>query len=242
MKTFIKDGVELISDYELTMLGYDIPDYIYERITGNIEGLPYYNLSQFYHIFQYYLFDLKLKKYNLDRNKNYVINDHIIIKSQIYFCVLMPGYVPFETLLFEAYGNKLKTTPYYIKIENEAYISLSLFELYFELKVDHIFEKHRVFKKEKIKDNSLFDCKKYKTYIMYDSTFKAYKIGKSINPNAREKTLGAQFPRIALFAVCDENIETHIHRKYKSKRIRGEWFDLNNNDLKEIISLGFKII
>lgn len=81
-----------------------------------------------------------------------------------------------------------------------------------------------------------------KTYIMYDSTFKAYKIGKSVDPSIREKTLGAQFPNISLFAICQDNIENELHKKYSNKRIRGEWFNLSNDDLKDIMKRGFKVV
>ncbi len=83
--------------------------------------------------------------------------------------------------------------------------------------------------------------RKYKTYLMYEKSFNAYKIGKAINPNKREKTLSAEFPNITLFAICDKNIERKLHLEFSHKKLRGEWFNLNNNDLKVIMKYGFKI-
>ena len=80
-----------------------------------------------------------------------------------------------------------------------------------------------------------------KTYIMYDKTFGAYKIGRSKDPSFREKTLGAQFPNITLFAVHKNDIEHKLHKAYASKIIRGEWFRLDNDDLKSIMKLGFSV-
>jgi transcriptional regulator with XRE-family HTH domain len=72
------------------------------------------------------------------------------------------------------------------------------------------------------------------TYLMINSAGNV-KIGKSFNPKIREATLQAEQPCIKLFAVGVSDIETILHEKYKEKRIRGEWFDLNSLDILEII-------
>ena len=81
-----------------------------------------------------------------------------------------------------------------------------------------------------------------KTYLMLNS--KGYvKIGKSRNPMAREKTLQAEAPDILLFAVCDKNIENHLHKEFSNFRLRGEWFNLNKIDILAIIEkYNFKIV
>ncbi len=80
--------------------------------------------------------------------------------------------------------------------------------------------------------------KKRKTnvYIMIDHNTKFYKIGKSINPIHREKTLQSEKPTIELIYYfntydCDEKI---LQDKYKDKRIRGEWFNLDQDDIDYI--------
>ena len=75
-----------------------------------------------------------------------------------------------------------------------------------------------------------------KTYLMKDFFRGVHKIGKSINPQVRERTLQSEVPTIELVHVIDEDIEKHLHEKFSAKRIRGEWFNLSNNDLNYITS------
>jgi hypothetical protein len=75
-----------------------------------------------------------------------------------------------------------------------------------------------------------------KTYLMKDFFRGFHKIGKSINPQVRERTLQSEVPTIELVHVIDEDIEKHLHEKFSAKRIRGEWFNLSNNDLNYITS------
>ena len=75
-----------------------------------------------------------------------------------------------------------------------------------------------------------------KTYLMKDSNTGYTKIGKAVDPKFREKTLQSEKPSISLFAVCDSLVESELHEKYESKRIRGEWFNLCEDDIGNIIS------
>ena len=75
-----------------------------------------------------------------------------------------------------------------------------------------------------------------KTYLMKDFFRGVHKIGKSINPQVRERTLQSEVPTIELVHVIDEDIEKHLHEKFSPKRIRGEWFNLSINDLNYITS------
>jgi hypothetical protein len=77
---------------------------------------------------------------------------------------------------------------------------------------------------------------KQKTYLMNDSNTGYTKIGKSLNPSLREKTLQSEKPTITLFATLNENIESHLHEKYERFRVRGEWFNLSREDINSIIS------
>jgi hypothetical protein len=74
----------------------------------------------------------------------------------------------------------------------------------------------------------------YKTYIIKDLTNNIYKIGKSVNPKLREKTLQSEKPSISIIKVFDKNIENELHLKYEKQRIRGEWFNLNEIQIKYI--------
>lgn len=73
-------------------------------------------------------------------------------------------------------------------------------------------------------------------YLMVNTNTSLIKIGTSKNPTYRERTLHSQEPVIHLIAKwnCSKELEKKIHERYKQKRIRGEWFRLNLNDLKEI--------
>ncbi|WP_269235008.1 GIY-YIG nuclease family protein [Flavobacterium flavigenum] len=73
-------------------------------------------------------------------------------------------------------------------------------------------------------------------YLMVNSDSGYIKIGTSINPHYREKTLHSQEPKIFLIAQwkCNKHVEKQLHEKFKDKRIRGEWFNLQLKDLKNI--------
>lgn len=90
-------------------------------------------------------------------------------------------------------------------------------------------------------DNSDFDfCY---VYLMHDTSNDFYKIGISGKPSIREKTLQSEKPTIEL--VCSKkfpirkialSFERSLHETYSKKRIRGEWFNLNEVDVKHIVS------
>jgi mRNA-degrading endonuclease YafQ of YafQ-DinJ toxin-antitoxin module len=78
-------------------------------------------------------------------------------------------------------------------------------------------------------------------YLMVDTTNNFHKIGISNNPQYREKTLQSEKPTIEL--VChkvfptrkiSESIEKALHESFKNKRLRGEWFDLSEDDVSNI--------
>lgn len=78
-------------------------------------------------------------------------------------------------------------------------------------------------------------------YLMIDTTNNFYKIGISNNPVHREKTLQSEKPTIELLAFKEYpnrrialTIEKSLHKLYKSKRIRGEWFELTSENVGEI--------
>lgn len=80
-------------------------------------------------------------------------------------------------------------------------------------------------------------------YLMKDLRNNSHKIGISSSPERRERTLQSEQPKTELIAAKKYinrkialNIEKALHETYKHKRKRGEWFDLDNEDLKEIIA------
>lgn len=76
-------------------------------------------------------------------------------------------------------------------------------------------------------------------YLMRNNLTGKHKIGKSIDPTFREKTLQSQEPDVTLLFYCSEEIitEKYLQEIFAEKRVRGEWFDLDSNDILEIKNL-----
>lgn len=79
-------------------------------------------------------------------------------------------------------------------------------------------------------------------YLMIDTSNNFYKIGISNKPTYREKTLQSEKPTIEMVANKEfpnrkiaSSFEKALHTSYDSKRIRGEWFDLNKDEVNDII-------
>lgn len=75
-------------------------------------------------------------------------------------------------------------------------------------------------------------------YLMKDNHTEFYKIGISNDPKYREKTLLSQKPSIELIykrEFVDRELslvmEKTLHNYFHHKRVRGEWFDLDEEDL-----------
>lgn len=73
-------------------------------------------------------------------------------------------------------------------------------------------------------------------YVMIDHNTKYFKIGRSNSPLKRERTLQSEKPTIELIHKfeCEYGIEKELHNKFNDKKIRGEWFKLDDNDIKYI--------
>ena len=73
-------------------------------------------------------------------------------------------------------------------------------------------------------------------YLMVDDTNGMIKIGRSKNPKYREGTLQSKEPKTHIIAYwrAPKSIENELHRMFRHKRVRGEWFRLTISDLDEI--------
>lgn len=79
------------------------------------------------------------------------------------------------------------------------------------------------------------------TYLMYDGFY--YKIGQSYEPEKRLKSLRIGSPNIKLICYGKKINECHLHKLFANKRIEGEWFDLDKNDvtcIKKLITKGVR--
>lgn len=79
-------------------------------------------------------------------------------------------------------------------------------------------------------------------YLMHDEANGYYKIGISNKPEYREHTLQSEKPTIVLIKAKQfpirpiaEAFEAALHKTYGSKRIRGEWFNLDDADVEQLI-------
>lgn len=71
-------------------------------------------------------------------------------------------------------------------------------------------------------------------YLMRDGHSGLYKIGRSITPKIREKTLLSQAPLVELHVYWKdqpESEEAYLHARFDDKRQRGEWFELDDADV-----------
>ncbi|WP_333577886.1 GIY-YIG nuclease family protein [Sphingobacterium sp.] len=74
-----------------------------------------------------------------------------------------------------------------------------------------------------------------KTYIASDGKY--FKIGRSIDPAKRIKSLQIASPNLFLVHVIQTDIEKKLHSKFLDKKIGNEWFNLNEDDLFYLKSL-----
>lgn len=79
-------------------------------------------------------------------------------------------------------------------------------------------------------------------YLMKDETNGYHKIGISNRPEYRERTLQSEKPTIVLLCakefptrIIAEAIESALHKAFEDKRLRGEWFALDEKDVLDII-------
>lgn len=75
-------------------------------------------------------------------------------------------------------------------------------------------------------------------YLAKDYKSNLIKIGYSCQPNIREKTLRAENPEVDIISILlgGRDLESKLHKQFKEKRIRGEWFALDSDDINLIIS------
>tara|TARA_R110000823_G_scaffold299822_1_gene420566 strand:+ start:887 stop:1234 length:348 start_codon:yes stop_codon:yes gene_type:complete len=95
----------------------------------------------------------------------------------------------------------------------------------------------RGFNKQQIQEYTKRNTKKSintKTYLIKNRRNGFYKIGRSKDPLKREQTLQSEEPDIVMVKTWDEDIECKLHKEYKDYRVRGEWFNLNEIQVRYI--------
>ena len=76
-------------------------------------------------------------------------------------------------------------------------------------------------------------------YVLQGIGTDYYKIGKTSNPENRLRTFGVKLPLDVRYAVLIRTQDRHVmekrlHTDYEHKRVDGEWFALDDNDLEDI--------
>lgn len=74
----------------------------------------------------------------------------------------------------------------------------------------------------------------FQTYLIHDDVIGLTKIGKSHDIHTRMGVMGKE--SITLYGYCDRDIEKLLHEQYRKQRVKGEWFDLTDDDIGHIIS------
>ncbi len=94
-------------------------------------------------------------------------------------------------------------------------------------------EVYRWFFNEDTQSIKVDETKIKKVYLLLDSTNNLIKIGESYYPKKREKTLQGINPNWDLITtwIAPVSEEKRLHKLFAAKRTRGEWFNLNFNDL-----------
>lgn len=73
-------------------------------------------------------------------------------------------------------------------------------------------------------------------YLMLNKRNGLIKIGKAKDAPTRERTLQSQEPEIEMIYCAQSSPQTEkmLHNEYAEQRVRGEWFNLSENDIKDI--------
>lgn len=91
--------------------------------------------------------------------------------------------------------------------------------------------------------NNIRNEKKSYVYMLIDNSISKYiKIGKTNSLKNREKTLQAQKPTYQMYKYIEVlnskdayKIEHELHQRYANRRIRGEWFELDKDEINELL-------
>ena len=75
------------------------------------------------------------------------------------------------------------------------------------------------------------------TYLIFDSLSKLTKIGSTKDIQSRMCTLSTSNLNLHLIYCTDANVEKLLHKIYKDRKVKKEWFQLTFQDVENIIEL-----
>ena len=159
---------------------------------------------------------------------------NIIDENKIIKCLEYYHFYILENILYKDVIKKLKKKERkrllnYLSCKN----NIEKLKKYYNSK-QRIYDTNKLLNKS---DKSTY-IKKQKTpevcYIIKNKRNGLYKIGYSSKPLNREKTLQSEEPELESIKIFKNNHEKELHKIYSKQRIRGEWFDLTNLQVKYI--------
>ena len=115
---------------------------------------------------------------------------------------------------------------------HSAYMTLS-----YKLQVHHYLNNPLLYIKEKDTERAT-RLRTTSIYLIKNTRNQYTKIGHSKFVLDREKTLQSEEPEVELIYFKENlntSIEKSLHNEFKEKRVRGEWFNLSDIDIKQII-------
>lgn len=173
--------------------------------------------NYFRNYFKLGLLDSRIKNVFIDR-KNRLDDEEFQINDDLIICDIE-----------NECEHNLNHWKLFCEIENTLFLNIKNFNKneFWDMNENHPINNNPIIKNIKRQN-------KQTSYILKDKNTGYYKIGKSVNPLKREKTLQSEKPTLILVKKFKFNWESDLHDKYKSQRIRGEWFNLNKTQLKYI--------
>ena len=76
--------------------------------------------------------------------------------------------------------------------------------------------------------------RKYKTFIMKDSSTNLYRVAKAEDIEKRFKVLYALNPNLTIAFVVNDNVKSNILKDFESKATGQDWLSLNDDDIQTI--------
>lgn len=73
------------------------------------------------------------------------------------------------------------------------------------------------------------------TYLMKDKVTRLVKIGSTSDIKTRYRTLSCGNHNLLVIATIDENIENELHRRFSNKKVKGEFYSIDENEILSII-------
>ena len=149
-----------------------------------------------------------------------------------------------ESIFEESFVEDFHLSERYIKEGNEIWMERCLFysllitidgDLWVEFEMEKAEDKGRKELELLLNDRAQKNNEYTYTYILTDKSGK-YKIGRTSDLKKRFSTFCVSNPTIKIIAIIIGDAEEELHRRFRNKQVKGEWFDLSDFDIKYILN------